>query len=265
MDAFRTWRRRWVLTSFMLLLALVGTTAAVLKAPRVYQATATVVLLTSHNASKATGGGNPYLSFTDSLSTTASVITSEVTDPQSASNLKMRGYAESYQVVSQSALSNITQLPAPFLLITVTGNNGWLVEHTLHGVANQISIALNGLQSGVSRNNRISLITSSFSPKAGLSLTSTARPLVIILGLLLVSALAIPLLVDARSARGRLRRSASRLPVGGTSDRRSVPAQSSGSSRRGGRPGEAAGLSVTSHQGDERYRHPADPKFVGGG
>jgi hypothetical protein len=208
MEALHIWRKRWVLTSCMLLLALVGTGVAALKAPRTYQSNATVVLLASHNSSKATGGGNPYLSFTDSLSTTASVISSEVMDPQTAATLKSDDCPEGYQVVSQSTLSNSTSLPAPFLLITVTGNNKYLVERTLHGVAGEIGTVLNNLQSGVSRNNRILLVTASIAPAATLSVTSTARPLAVVLGLLIILALGIPLAVDAWSTRRNMRRTA---------------------------------------------------------
>jgi hypothetical protein len=205
-EPFHIWRRHWVLTSFLLVLVFVGTGAAVLKVPRTYQAESTVVLLASRNSSKVAGDGNPYLSFSDALSTTASVISTEIMDPQTAANLKAQGFSESYQVVSQSTLSNISLLPAPFLLVTVTGHSRLSVEHTLHGVTDEIATLMNGLQAGLSRDNRILLITASFDPRATLSVTSTARPLVGVLGLLLIVALGLPLVVDAAGARRGIRR-----------------------------------------------------------
>lgn len=205
MQAFQIWQRRWVLTGFLLVLALIGAGAAASKEPRTYQAGSTIVLLASHNSAKATAGGNPYLSFSDSLSTTASVISTEIMSPPSVAMLKTLGFTESYQVVSQSTLSNSSLLPAPFLLVTVTGSNGALVEHTLHGVTSDINMLLNKLQTGISHNNKIVSVTASLDPKATLSVISTARPLIGILGLLIVLALGIPLLIDARSARRRIR------------------------------------------------------------
>jgi hypothetical protein len=211
METFHIWRKRWILTTCLVILALSGTGVAVLKMPRTYQAASTVVLLASRNFSKATAGGNPYLSFTSSLSTTAGVVESEVMDPQTAMNLKAQGYPESYQVVSQSTVSNSELLPAPFLLVTVTGDNKALVEHTLYGVTHQISVTLHGLQARVSHNNQISLFTASFDPRAALSVTSTARPLVLVLAVMLLLGLAVPLVVDAWSVR---RESASRRAKG---------------------------------------------------
>lgn len=206
MGAFHIWRRRWILTSFLLVLALAGSGVAFLKAPRTYQAMSTVVLLASRNSAKATGGGNPYLSFSDALSTTASIISAEITDSRIASNLKAQGFPEGYQVVSESTLSNSSLLPAPFLLVTVTGSNSVLVERTLYGVTREIGELLNGLQNGISHNNRIMLLIASFVPRATLSITSTARPLVAAIGLLVVLALCVPLVVDAQGARRRMAR-----------------------------------------------------------
>jgi hypothetical protein len=202
MGAYQIWRRRWALTIFLLLLALVGTGVAALRAPRTYQAQSMVVLLASHNSSKAMGG-NPYLSFSDSLSTTASVISSELMDPQTASTLRAQGFPEGYQVVSQATLSQTTLLPAPFVQVTVTGSNRALVEHTLVGVTREIGYLLTKLQVGVSAGSKISSFVASFAQQPSLSITSTARPLVVVLGILIILALGIPLVVDAWAARRR--------------------------------------------------------------
>lgn len=231
MEAFQSWRRRWVLTTCLLLLALLGTGFAVFKVPRTYQADSTVVLLASHDASKSTGGGNPYLSFSDSLSTTASVISSELMDSQTALSLKARGFPNSYEVVSQSTLSNSSLLPAPFLLVTVTGSNKVSVERTLHGVTSQISVALGRLQSGISPNNRISLIIASFAPQANLNIASTARPLVVVLAMLLIVAFGVPLTVDARSARKKRTGSGEAWPSAGGSQKTAIPVGPSGEER----------------------------------
>lgn len=220
MGAFDIWRRQWILTAFLLILAFIGTGAAVAKMPRTYQAESTVVLLASRNSSKVAGDGNPYLSFNDALSTTATVISTEIMDPGTSADLKAQGFSESYQVVSQSTLSNSSLLPAPFLLVTVTGHSRVSVEHTLQGVTSEITTLLSGLQGGLSRGNRISLLTAAFDPQATLSVASTARPLVAALGILLVLAFGLPLVVDAAAVRRRRRRGSRRasLPVQGRWD-----------------------------------------------
>ena len=236
MEALHIWRRRWILTAFLLVMVVIGTGVAVVKVPRTYQAESTVILLASRNASKSTGGGNPYLSFSDSLSTTAGVVESEVTEPQIASSLKARGYPESYEVASQSTLSNTTLLPAPFLLVTVSGHNKDLVEHTLYGVTNEIGYVLRALQSSVSRNNQISSFVASFDPQPTLSVTSTARSLVVVLGVLIVLALGIPLVVDAGSAR---------------------TGESSRTNSRPSSPETGKGPVVAAHKDDGHVRHNA--------
>ena len=146
MGTFYIWKKRWILTSSLVFLALISASATTLKLPRSYEASSTVVLLASRGSSKATAGGNPYLNFSDTLSTTATVISSELTDLRTVTALKTQGFPESYQVVSQSTLSNSSLLPAPFLIVTVTGSRKVSVERTLDGVTNEIGIALNELQ-----------------------------------------------------------------------------------------------------------------------
>ena len=67
------------------------------------------------------------------------------------------------------------------------------------------------MQSGMTRNNRIS-VPRSLAPRASLSMSMTARSLVLIVGLLTIGALCIPLIVDAQVARLRLRRSPDLAP-----------------------------------------------------
>ena len=52
MEALRVWRRRWILTGVLLLLAFVATGAAVMKLPRTYLAESTVTLLPSISSSQ---------------------------------------------------------------------------------------------------------------------------------------------------------------------------------------------------------------------
>lgn len=204
------WRGRWILTALALLIALAASSFAVVKLPRIYQADSTVVLVPSVRTSKALGQGNPYLSFSNSLSTTADVVATEVTAPQSEQKLAAKGFTAQYTVVSESttgqAVASGTVLPGPFVAVSVKGNNRSSVEHTLYGVTVAIGNALSGMQSGMARNNRISVSTISYAQQATLSMSMTGRSLLLIIGLLLICALCVPVIVDAQITRRRLRR-----------------------------------------------------------
>jgi hypothetical protein len=210
---FSIWRKRWILTSLVLLVAFAACGYAAVKLPRIYQANSTVVLVPSVRASKALGEGNPYLSFSDSLSTTADVVATEVAAPQTEHELAAQGFGAQYTAVSESttgqAVASGSVLPGPFVAVAVTGSSRSSVEHTLYGVTTAIGKELNGIQSGMSRNNRISVSTIAYTRRASLSMSMTARSLVLIVGLLIICALSVPLIVDAHIARRRLRRAAS--------------------------------------------------------
>ena len=140
-ESFRILRKRWILTSTLLLLTLVGTAAAAVKLPWTYQSVATMVLLNSKTGS-APSGGNPFLAFDPSLSQAAEVVSLEVADPSTALALRARGYPNGYQVV----ISSVTG--GPVLQTTVTGSNKNTVEHTLYGVTGEISTKLLDLRLG---------------------------------------------------------------------------------------------------------------------
>jgi hypothetical protein len=204
MESLRVLRRRWILTAVMILLALGGVAAAVVKLPRTYVSESSVVLLASREASKPSGG-NPYMNFNGSLNLTGDVVRYEVMDPRTAQSLAASGYPGSYLV------ADATDTPGPILLVTVTGGNKVAVEHTLHGVTGEIGTKLQELQAGIMPADRIRLLSLSVSPRAKLSLSKMARPLVVILGFGLVLAFAVPLIIDAQIGRRRSRSKAGSL------------------------------------------------------
>jgi hypothetical protein len=218
-EMLRIWRRRRILTALALLAALAGCALAVTHLPRAYQAKCTVILVPSPRASRALGEGNPYLSFTESLSTAADVMATELTAPATVRLLAARGFTESYTAVPESTTTQTVAasgsvLPGPFVLVTVNGSNPQAVERTLYGVTAMIRSTVRAMQAGLSRNNRIVVSILSFSPQAALSVSLTARSMGLVIGLLIVLALAAPLLVDAQIARRRRRRDmAGRIPA----------------------------------------------------
>jgi hypothetical protein len=194
---FSIWRRRWVLTTALLLLALVGTAAATQVLPKYYQAQSTVTLLPSRNISNA-NGGNPYLSFNGSLPVTAQLISFQVMDPRTAQSLANEGFTATY-TTSPAASST-----GPVLQTVVVGKNKALVEQTLSAVTNQIGAELASLQSGITNPaNKITVETLSFDPKAALQVSKTARAIVIVFFFGMVLALAIPLIVDGQLGRSQ--------------------------------------------------------------
>lgn len=201
-QAVRIWRARWIFTSVLVILAVVGAAEAVAKMPRYYQSASSLVLLASHAASKQ-NGGNPFLSFGPSLTLTADAVSRELTAPAIVSQLAARGFTDSY-TVAVPPVSTFTT--GSVLLVTVSGTDATGVQRTLQAVTMQISTQLAQLQRGVPAPSRVRADTLSFSPRATLSVSQTARPLVIVGALLLVICLGTPIVVDGLVTRRRLRK-----------------------------------------------------------
>ena len=201
-QAVRIWRARWIFTSVLVILAVVGAAEAVAKMPRYYQSASSVVLLASHAASKQ-NGGNPFLSFGPSLTLTADAVSRELTAPATVSQLAARGFTASYTVAVPPVTTFTT---GSVLLATVAGTDAAGVQRTLQAVTKQISTQLAQLQRGVPAPSRVRADTLSFSPRATLSVSQTARPLVIVGALLLVICLGTPIVVDGLVTRRRLRK-----------------------------------------------------------
>src|SRR6266567_3596071 len=96
-QAVRIWRARWILTSVLLILAMAGAAEAAAKMPRYYQSASSVVLLASRAAS-VQNGGNPFLSFSPSLTLTADAVSRELMAPGTARQLAAQGFTASYTV-----------------------------------------------------------------------------------------------------------------------------------------------------------------------
>ncbi|MGH3204738.1 MAG: hypothetical protein ACRDP5_22215 [Streptosporangiaceae bacterium] len=178
-----------------------GAAKAAAKMPRYYQSASSVVLLASH-AAATQNGGNPFLSFGPSLTLTADAVSRELMAPETVRQLATQGFTASYTVALPSYTTSTT---GSVLLVTVAGRDAAGVERTLQAVTAQISTQLAHLQNGVPARSQIRADTLSFTPKATLSISQTARPLVAVGALLLVICLGIPIVVDGLIARRRLR------------------------------------------------------------
>jgi hypothetical protein len=201
-EMFHIWRRRLILTAVLIIAVSIGTTAALMKLPRTYQSSASVVLLASRSAARQTGG-NPFLNFSPSLTLTADVLSRQLMAPEIAVSLSASGFSDPYTVALAPSTTSTT---GSVLLVTVTGNDSNAVEGTLRAVTAEIGTELSRLQSKVARHYRIRAATISFAPQATLSVSHTARGLVLVVLPGLLAALGIPVLVDRRAirrARGR--------------------------------------------------------------
>ncbi len=200
-QAARIWRARWILTAVLLILAMVGAAGAAAELPRHYQSTSSVVLLAPPAAS-AQNGGNPFLSFSASLTLTADAVSREMMAPQVIGQLAARGFTASYTVALPSYTTSTT---GSVLVVTVTGTNAAGVQQTLQAVTAQVGAQLTQLQQGVAASDQVHAEMLSFTPQAALSISQTARPLVVVGVLLLVICLGTPIVVDGLATRRQLK------------------------------------------------------------
>ena len=201
--SMRTLRRRWILTSALLLLTLAATALIWIKKPGPYQAESMVVLVPSHQSSLL-NGNNPYLSFGGSENVAGDIVLRQMMAPQTVVTLADRGYGESYEIVDDPNTSG------PILDITVTGSNQSEVETTLQGVTAATQAKLIALQADLKPTDRITSIVASEDPSAHLLVSKKARLVVLVLGLGLILTYAIPQIVDAEITRRRDRRGSRR-------------------------------------------------------
>jgi hypothetical protein len=194
-DALQVWRRRWILTLVLLLLASAATVAAATKLPKHYQAQSDIVLLPSAS-STAPFGHNPYLTYNGSLPMTAQILSYQLMNPITVQSLAGQGYTASFTVALAPTAGG-----APILNVLVTGSNKDAVEHTLYGVTGAIATKLSSLQAGISPDNQITDMTLSVDTHPSLSRSKSLRPLVVVLFLGLALALAIPLILDGAVRR----------------------------------------------------------------
>jgi hypothetical protein len=193
----RIWGRRRKLTAAMLVLAAAVTIAALMATPRTYQSSASVIMLAPRSAARQMGG-NPYLSFSPSLTLTASAVADEVMAPSTARELAARGYRSLYAVALAPFTTTTT---GSVLIVTVTGSDKASVQATLRAVTAQLGTALSGLQGKVRARARIGAATLSYSPQPALSTTQTARSLILVIVPVILLALGVPVVVDGQLER----------------------------------------------------------------
>jgi hypothetical protein len=204
MDFWSILRRRWILAGSLLLLTLVATAYGLVKLPTSYQSISSVVLLAPKNTAKVYGG-NPYLAFSATLNETADVVRYETNDSRTVALLVSRGYTASYLV------TDATDTAGPVLIVTVTGKNKAMVEHTLSGVTTEISTKLEALQADITPGNKIHSLLITFNQPTPLT-SKKARPLSVVAGGGLALTIGATLIVDAIAVRRRRADRADKVP-----------------------------------------------------
>jgi hypothetical protein len=192
----RTLRRRWILTSFLLLLTLVATAGAWKKISGPDQAESMVALFPSKQAAKP-NGNNPLMSYGGSESVAGDIVQRQVMSPPFAAKLASEGYAASFTMADDPTSTG------PIVDITVTGSNQAEVANTLAGVTRAFQTQLTSLQAAYPPANRITSLVISSQPTPKLLVSKKARDIVVILGLGLVLTYAIPQIVDGELRRRR--------------------------------------------------------------
>jgi len=203
-ELLHIWRRRSILTTVLLIAALAGTVTTLTRLPRTYESDSSVVLLASRSAARLTGG-NPYMSFSTSLTLTGDVLSGELMAPRTVTELAASGFPAAYTV----ALAPYnTATTGSVLQVTVTGADPEAVQRQLYAVTHEISLKLGQIQAKVRPRSRIRAATISITPKAALNVSQTARPMVLVIATGLLLVLGIPVIVDGRLARRRIRAAA---------------------------------------------------------
>jgi hypothetical protein len=205
--SLRALRRRWILTTLLLLLTLAASYDLWHKAVGPYSAESIVGLIPSTQSSK-TNGGNPYLSYSPTENVAGDIVLREVMAPATAATLAAQGDTASYTIADDP---NTT---GPILDITVTGSSQAVVESTLRGVTDQVQVQLAALQKPLKPANQITSKVLSFATTPSLESSKKARPVVLVLGLGLVLTFALPQMWDAEINRWRRRRNPGYVPAG---------------------------------------------------
>jgi hypothetical protein len=164
-----------------------------------YQSTSQIVFLASQQTSKP-NGNNPYLSFDDTLSTTADIVRRQVLDPRIVAALAARGFKDTYDIEDDPLGIG------PVLDITATGPTKAGVMATQAAVTAEVQSQLQELQTDLLPKDQINSMVVTSSPKATLMVSKKARPVVAVLVVGFILILAIPQAVDAVQKRGSNRR-----------------------------------------------------------
>lgn len=159
LEAVFVLRRRWYVALALLVVA-VAATAGIDKAiPGKYQATSTISLLASRQATEGTsslpGTKNPFLSYDTSLNAMADFLVRRLNSPDDGQRLQGEGVTEAYAAALAAAAVG------PFITLTVTGTDPQHVSASMKTLLDFARQQLSDIQTqaGVSPTAMIGSIT----------------------------------------------------------------------------------------------------------
>ena len=114
-ELIRICRRQWITLSLALMISIIAIVGAYVLVPVKYQSQAQMTMLNSEAVTNQMGDlGNPYLSFSQTLSADVDLLTRLLVSDSSARQLTAEGVTDSYTAAfANNALG-------PFMLLTVT-------------------------------------------------------------------------------------------------------------------------------------------------
>ncbi len=117
-ELIRICRRQWIILSLALMISIIAIVGAYVLVPVKYQSQAQMTMLNSEAVTNQMGDlGNPYLSFSQTLSADVDLLTRLLVSDSSARQLAAEGVTDSYTAAfANNALG-------PFMQLTVTGKN----------------------------------------------------------------------------------------------------------------------------------------------
>jgi capsular polysaccharide biosynthesis protein len=117
-ELIRICRRQWIILSLALMISVIAIVGAYVLVPVKYQSQAQMTMLNSEAVTNQMGDlGNPYLSFSQTLSADVDLLTRLLVSDSSARQLAAEGVTDSYTAAfANNALG-------PFMQLTVTGKN----------------------------------------------------------------------------------------------------------------------------------------------
>lgn len=141
-DAVGVLLRRWYMLVVGMTLVVGGVLAAFAYVPTQYQATANVLLLLPSESTGSRNPTNPYLNLQPGLTTTATLVASELSTKPVARRLADDGYTSTYSV-------GVLPDTGPLLVVTVEDSDPEMAARTRDAVVDLIRERVEIMQTGV--------------------------------------------------------------------------------------------------------------------
>lgn len=218
-DAVGVLLKRWYVVVVGLLLVAGGVAAALVLVPTQYQATAHVLLLLPSQSTGARNPTNPYLNLQPGLTTTATLIASELGTKSAQRTVADGGFDSSFAV-------GVAPDTGPLLVITVEDTDQAMAVATREEVVRQLDVQLSAMQKDIDVPSTQVIFARRNDPPGGAEVLpgSKIRAAAGILGLGVALTVVAAFLVDRLVRRRASRRQPEDPPAGGAPEIPAAPA-----------------------------------------